>query len=152
MSIENIGKNSGKRFRRGRNKHDLMSEINITPLVDVMLVLLIIFIVSTPLLVNAVPLDLPETSASSLNADTEPLTVSVADDGRIAINEKYYPREEFVARLKAVASTTPEGFKQRIVVRGAKAANYGQMLDILALIQQAVFNNVTLASVPVHGG
>lgn len=129
-----------------------MSEINVTPFVDVMLVLLIVFMVSAPLLVNGVPLDLPETAAGALNADTEPLTVSVAQDGKIAIKEEYYPRDEFVARLKAVGGATAAGFQQRIVVRGAKAANYGQVLDILALIQQAGFHNVALASVPVQGG
>lgn len=152
MSVGNMRKKGNGRRRRSRGQYGLMSEINVTPFVDVMLVLLIVFMVSAPLLVNGVPLDLPETAAGSLNADTEPLTVSVAEDGRIAIKEEYYPHEEFTARLKAVGSAMPEGFRQRIVVRGAKAANYGQMLDILALIQQAGFHNVALASIPVQGG
>jgi len=128
-----------------------MSEINVTPFVDVMLVLLIVFMVSAPLLVNGVPLDLPETVAGSFGADTEPLTVSIVEDGRIAIREEYYPREEFSARLKAVGSAIEEGFGHRVVIRGAKTISYEQVLDILALIQQAGFHNVALASVPVQG-
>lgn len=151
MSARNIGKHDDRR-RRSRGKRGLMSEINVTPFVDVMLVLLIVFMVSAPLLVNGVPLELPETSAGALKGDSEPLTVSVAEDGRIAIKEEYYPRDAFVARLKAVGGATREGFSQRIVVRAAKGANYGQVLEILALIQQAGFKNVALASMPARSG
>ncbi|RCL01081.1 MAG: biopolymer transport protein TolR [Candidatus Tokpelaia sp. JSC188] len=137
------------RRRHRRSRYNLMSEINITPFVDVVLVLLVIFMVSAPLLVNGVPIDLPEMTADHLNADTEPLTVSIAEDGRIAIKEAYYPREEFSVRLKTIGTATPEGFRQRIVIRGAKTASYEKVLDILSLIQKAGFHNVALATVPV---
>lgn len=154
MSVGNSGGSSGGRRgrRRNRGKHGMMSEINVTPMVDVMLVLLIIFMVSAPLLVNGVPLDLPETSAGAIQGETEPLTVSVTEDGRYAIKEEFFPREEIVNRLKAIGGTSKEGMQQRIIVRGATDANYGKVVDIIALIQQAGFKNIALASKAVSSG
>ncbi|RCL01200.1 MAG: biopolymer transport protein TolR [Candidatus Tokpelaia sp. JSC085] len=151
MSIGNVCGKSHKSYRR-RERHGLINEINITPFIDVTLVLLIVFMVSAPFLVNGVLLDLPETSADVLDIETKPLTISVATDDRIAIEEEYYPSEEFIAKLKAIGHATSGGFKQRIVVRGERVISYGQMLSILALIQQAGFNNIALVSIPVQGG
>ena len=126
-----------------------MSDINVTPFVDVMLVLLIIFMVSAPLLVNGVPLDLPKTQAGPVNTDTKPLTVSIDDQGRLAVNEEYYNNaDEVIAKLKAVTDTGGDASKQRIFVRGAKTVEYQKILDLLATIQKAGFTNVALASLP----
>jgi len=137
----------GGRRRRG-SKPRLMSEINMTPFIDVMLVLLIIFMVSAPLLVNGVPLDLPKTSAQAIKGETEPLTVSVDRQGRLAIKQEYYSQDEFIAKMKALGANMPEGFKQRIVVMGDRAVSYDKVLEVLALLQKTGFNNVALASLP----
>jgi len=134
--------------RRRRGKTRLMSEINMTPFIDVMLVLLIIFMVSAPLLVNGVPLDLPKTSASAIKGETEPLTVSVDKEGRLAIKQEYYSEDQFVAKLKALGENTPEGFKQRIVVMADREVSYDKVLQALALLQKTGFTNVALASLP----
>lgn len=147
-----VGSSGGSK-RRGRRggvpRRGLMSEINVTPFVDVMLVLLIIFMVSAPLLVNGVPLDLPKTQAGPVNTETKPLTVSINDQGRLAVNEEYYDTpDEVVAKLKAVTESGGDASKQRIFVRGAKTVEYQKVLDLLAIIQKAGFTNVALASLP----
>jgi len=108
-------KGGGGRRRRGGRKA-VMSEINVTPFVDVMLVLLIIFMVAAPMMTVGVPLDLPKTSAKALNAETQPITVSVKADGAVFLQETAIPAEEIAAKLEAVATT---GYTERIFVRGA---------------------------------
>ncbi len=124
MSVGNQGMQSGGRRRRGR-KPALMSEINVTPFVDVMLVLLIIFMVSAPLLTVGVPIDLPDTQAKAMNADTQPITVSVNSEGKIYLQETEIPIDEVVPKLQAIAKT---GYEERIFVRGDKAADYGTVM------------------------
>lgn len=149
MAFTNMASPRGRRGRRRGNRRGLMSEINVTPFVDVMLVLLIIFMVSAPLLVNGVPLDLPQTSAGPVNMQTQPLTVSIDAEGKFAVNNEYYETaEEVVAKLKAQTQTTGDAAKQRIFVRGAKTIAYQKVLDLLAIIQKAGFSNVALASLP----
>lgn len=126
MSVGNQGMQSGGRRRRGRKKA-LMSEINVTPFVDVMLVLLIIFMVSAPLLTVGVPIDLPDTQAKAMNADTQPITVSVNSEGKIYLQETEIPIEEVVPKLQAIAKT---GYEERIFVRGDKAADYGTVMKL----------------------
>ncbi|MCZ2328821.1 protein TolR [Bartonella sp. F02] len=133
--------------RRRRSNTPLMSEINITPFVDVMLVLLIIFMVSAPLLVNGVPLDLPQSKAGPVRADSPPLTVSLDAQGRLAINQDYYETPEaLITKLKAQLIAHPEHKNQRIFVRAAKTVEYQKVLQLLADIQKAGFSNVALAS------
>ena len=96
--------------RRGRH-HALMSEINVTPMVDVMLVLLIIFMVAAPLLTVGVPIDLPETKAKAMNADTQPIQISIGPSGEIHLQETEIPQEELVAKLQAISKT---GYDERI--------------------------------------
>ncbi len=142
MSVGNQGMQSGGRRRRGRKKA-LMSEINVTPFVDVMLVLLIIFMVSAPLLTVGVPIDLPDTQAKAMNADTQPITVSVNNEGKIFLQETEIPIEEVVPKLQAIAKT---GYEERIFVRGDKAADYGTVMKVMARISAAGFKNIGLVT------
>jgi biopolymer transport protein TolR len=141
MSVGN-GMQSGGRRRRGRKKA-LMSEINVTPFVDVMLVLLIIFMVSAPLLTVGVPIDLPDTQAKAMNADTQPITVSVSNEGTIYLQETDIPIEEVVPKLQAISKT---GYEERIFVRGDKAADYGTVMKVMARISAAGFKNIGLVT------
>ncbi|EEY05217.1 protein TolR [Brucella neotomae] len=142
MSVGNQGMQSGERRRRGR-KPALMSEINVTPFVDVMLVLLIIFMVSAPLLTVGVPIDLPDTQAKAMNADTQPITVSVNSEGKIYLQETEIPIDEVVPKLQAIAKT---GYEERIFVRGDKAADYGTVMKVMARISAAGFKNIGLVT------
>ena len=133
--------------RRGRH-HGLMSEINVTPFVDVMLVLLIIFMVAAPLLTVGVPIDLPETQAKAMNADTQPITISVNQSGQIHLQETEIPMEEVVPKLQAIAKT---GYEERIFIRGDKMADYGTVMKVMAVISSAGFKNIGLVSLPEQG-
>lgn len=135
-------KGGGGRRRRGGRKA-VMSEINVTPFVDVMLVLLIIFMVAAPMMTVGVPLDLPKTSAKALNAETQPITVSVKADGAVFLQETAIPVEEIAAKLEAVATT---GYTERIFVRGDGAAPYGVIADVMSRIQSAGFTNIGLVT------
>ncbi|NUS19412.1 MAG: protein TolR [Mesorhizobium sp.] len=128
--------------RRGRH-HALMSEINVTPMVDVMLVLLIIFMVAAPLLTVGVPIDLPETKAKALNVDTQPITISIGANGEIHLQETEIPLDELVAKLQAILKT---GYDERIFIRGDKATNYGAAMKVMGLIQDAGYKNIGLIS------
>ncbi len=120
-----------------------MSEINVTPMVDVMLVLLIIFMVAAPLLTVGVPLELPKTEAKALNADTQPITISVKSGGEVFLNDSEVPIDEVVAKLQAVAKT---GYEERIFVRGDKSADYGTVMRVMARISAAGFKNIGLVT------
>ncbi|WP_019222833.1 protein TolR [Bartonella rattaustraliani] len=139
---------SHKKTRRRHHSHSqLMSEINVTPFVDVMLVLLIIFMVSAPLLVNGVPLDLPRSQAGPVHAQSTPLTVSLDAQGRFAINQDYYETSEaLIAQLKVQLESDPEKKNQRLFVRAAKTVEYQKVLQLLADLQKAGFSQVALAS------
>ena len=143
--------NSGKRSRRrrGRGSGGVMSEINVTPMVDVMLVLLIIFMIAAPLMTVGVPIDLPDTQAKSLNTDTQPITVSVNAAGEIFIQETPIAIEEIVPKLQAIAKA---GYEERIFVRGDKLADYGTVMKVMARISSAGFKNLGLVSLPEQGG
>ncbi len=146
-----VGNRSGKgsRRRRGRGSGGVMSEINVTPMVDVMLVLLIIFMVAAPLMTVGVPIDLPDTQAKSLNTDTQPITVSVNQAGEIFIQETPITIEEIVPKLQAIAK---QGYEERIFVRGDKLADYGTVMKVMARISSAGFKNLGLVSLPEQGG
>ncbi|MBB3392078.1 biopolymer transport protein TolR [Rhizobium sp. BK275] len=140
-----VGGNSGGgggRRRRGRNK-GVISEINVTPLVDVMLVLLIIFMVAAPMMTVGVPIDLPETQAKALNSETQPITISVKNNGEVYLQETPIPAEEIAAKLEAIATT---GYNERIFVRGDATAPYGVIADVMARIQGAGFKNIGLVT------
>nr|WP_246730390.1 protein TolR [Nitratireductor mangrovi] len=143
MSVMQSGGRGGRGHRRRGRHHALMSEINVTPFVDVMLVLLIIFMVAAPLLTVGVPIDLPETQAKALNSDTQPITVSVNNQGQIFLQETEVPIDEVVPKLEAISRT---GYDERIYVRGDKAADYGTIMKVMARISAAGFRNLGLVT------
>jgi biopolymer transport protein TolR len=122
-----------------------MAEINVTPMVDVMLVLLIIFMVSAPLLTVGVPLDLPQTKAKTLDLDKEPLTVSVKE-GQVYLQNTEIPVEELVAKLKAITEARGGGADERIFVRGDQRIAYGVVMKVMGQIQAAGFSKVALVT------
>ena len=140
-SIQPRGGGGGGRGRRAR--HRPMSEINVTPFVDVMLVLLIIFMVAAPLLTVGVPLDLPETQAKPLEGATEPITISVAADGRIYIQDTEIAADEVVAKLEAIAQN---GYDERIFVRGDRNADYGTIMGVMGRINAAGYKRLGLVT------
>lgn len=141
MGMSMATSSSGKKRRTRR--YQPVSEINVTPFVDVMLVLLIIFMVSAPLLTVGVPIDLPDSKAKSLNAETQPITISVNEKGEIYLQETQIPEQELVAKLKAIASA---GYEERIYVRGDKGANYGKVVQVMARISAAGYKHIGLVT------
>jgi len=133
----------GGAIRRRRNKAPVMAEINVTPMVDVMLVLLIIFMVSAPLLTVGVPLDLPQTQAKSIDQDQNPLTVSVNLQGQVFLNDAEIPVDDLVAKLKAVTEARA-GLEERIFVRGDKKVDYGTVMKVMGRLSSAGFRRVAL--------
>lgn len=138
---------SGGRGSRRRRRHAPMSEINVTPFVDVILVLLIIFMVTAPLLTVGVPLDMPKTRAGAVNADTKPLTISVDAEGKVYLQESEINIDEITAKLRAI-SDNREGEETRIFVRGDKSVQYEIIARVLADISGAGFKKITLSSLP----
>jgi biopolymer transport protein TolR len=141
MSVGQAGTRGGHR-RRGR-RQALMSEINVTPFVDVMLVLLIIFMIAAPMLTVGVPIDLPETQARALESETQPITISVNAQGQVFIQETEIAVEDVVSTLQAVAAT---GYDERIYVRGDRAADYGTVMRVMARISSAGYRNLGLVT------
>ncbi len=125
---------------RGRG---VSAEINVTPLVDVMLVLLIIFMISAPLLTVGVPIDLPQSQAKSLDQEREPLTLSVNDKGQVFLQSTEIKIEELVDKLKAVAK---QGTEERIYVRGDKKVDYGTVMKVMGRLQAAGYRKVALVT------
>ncbi|MBB3971500.1 biopolymer transport protein TolR [Hansschlegelia beijingensis] len=126
-----------------------MSDINVTPMVDVMLVLLIIFMVSAPLLTVGVPIDLPQTSANPLNEEKEPLTITVKNDGAVFLQETPIEVDELAPRLIAI---TNSGYEERIYVRGDRNVNYGQVMKVMGTLSSAGFRRVALVTELEQGG
>ena len=137
--------------RRARHRRSVMAEINVTPMVDVMLVLLIIFMVSAPLLTVGVPIDLPQTQAKSLEQDKEPLTVSVNEKGQVFLQNSEIDVDELVAKLQAVAQARG-GTEARIYVRGDKKVDYGTMMRVMGRLSGAGFHRVALVTEFEQGG
>jgi biopolymer transport protein TolR len=130
---------------RGRGRYKPMAEINVTPMVDVMLVLLIIFMVAAPLMTVGVPVDLPKTNASQLNQDNEPITITVNPEGKIFLQETEVPIEGLVAQLQAIGREQPAGApERRIFVRGDKAISYGRVMEVMGTISSGGFSKVAL--------
>jgi biopolymer transport protein TolR len=128
-----------------------MSEINVTPMVDVMLVLLIIFMVSAPLLTVGVQVDLPRTQGQALDQDHEPLTVSVKSNEEVFLQEAKIDVGDLLPKLKAIADARA-GVEERIYVRGDEKVNYGAVLDVFSRLKDAGFHRVTLVTLPSKQG
>jgi len=132
-------------FKLRRSTKEPISEINVTPFVDVMLVLLIIFMVTAPLLTVGVQVDLPETSADTLPEETEPLTLTINAKGEIFIQETKVEYEKIIAKIMAVSNNRTD---TRIFVRGDKTINYGRVLEIMGMLSGSGFTKVALISEP----
>jgi biopolymer transport protein TolR len=140
MSIK-AGGGGRRRGRRGR--HAPMSEINVTPMVDVMLVLLIIFMVAAPLLTVGVPIELPQSQGKQLESNHEPLTISVSSNGDVFIGETQVPLDEMPEKLKAIAKN---GVDEQIFVRGDKGTTYGTVMRVMGRISAGGFKKVSLVT------
>ena len=131
---------------RKRRRHAVMSEINVTPMVDVMLVLLIIFMISAPLLTVGVPIDLPQSQAKNIDQEREPLTVSVNTEGKVFLQESEVPIEELVPKLRAIGEARGGAEGERIYVRGDRTVDYGTMMKVMGRLSAAGFRRVALVT------
>jgi biopolymer transport protein TolR len=137
------GQMNGSRMGRRPGRYAAMSDINVTPFVDVMLVLLVVFMITAPLLTVGVPIDLPKTSAANLPGNEEPLTVSINEQGEIYLQETLVKREELVARLLAISENLTD---RRIFVRGDRSVDYGTVMEVMGSLNAAGFNKVALVT------
>jgi biopolymer transport protein TolR len=130
---------------RGRpgSRYRPMSDINVTPLVDVMLVLLVVFMVTAPLLTVGVPVDLPQTQAPPINEPKEPTVITVNKEGEIYVQDNAVPQDALVAKLQAVTNSNPDAV---LYVRGDKDINYGKVLEVMSLISNAGFHKISLVA------
>ncbi|HZC55530.1 MAG TPA: protein TolR [Xanthobacteraceae bacterium] len=129
-----------------------MSDINVTPFVDVMLVLLIVFMVSAPLLTVGVPLDLPQSQAKALQQDNEPLTVSVTVDGQIFLQKEPIQIDALIPKLRAIIDARGGNFDNLIYVRGDRKVDYGTMMRVMGRISGAGYHKVALVTEVEQGG
>ena len=134
---------NGSRLGRRPGRYSAMSEINVTPFVDVMLVLLVVFMITAPLLTVGVPIDLPKTAASTLQGSEEPLTISINDKGKIYLQKTLVKQEELVARMLAISENLTS---RRIFVRGDRLVDYGTVMEVMGSLNAAGFNKVALVT------
>jgi len=135
---------SNPRKGRGRGRSGRpMAEINVTPFVDVMLVLLIVFMVTAPLLTVGVPVDLPQTRAKSLGEDREPLSVTIDKGGKIFLQNTPIEADDLVPKLIAISNN---GYNQRIFVRGDNSVDYGKVMQVMGLLNSAGFTRIGLVT------
>ena len=137
--------------RRGRNvrrsrRHGLNAEINVTPLVDVMLVLLIVFMIAAPLLSVGVPVELPKTDAKSLPSQNEPITITVDETGGVFLQDTEIALDDLVERLVAIAGN---GYEERIYLRADESSDYGAVMKVMARVNAAGFSNLGLVTDPI---
>jgi biopolymer transport protein TolR len=133
----------GGRFRRRR--YVPIADINVTPMVDVMLVLLVIFMITAPLLTVGVPVDLPQTQANAIKDPEEPMSVSINAEGKVFLQDAEIELTALVPRLRAIAGTNPD---LRIFVRGDKTVDYGRVMEVMGTINAGGFNKVALITAP----
>jgi biopolymer transport protein TolR len=145
FSVSRPSRGNSVKYRRTRP----MSEINVTPMVDVMLVLLVIFMVTAPLLTVGVKVDLPTTQASEIKGEDEPLAVTVDSRGRVFLQDTEVKMDALVPRLKAIAASKPD---LRIFVRGDKAIRYGRVMEVMSAIHAGGFHKVALLTEPFDAG
>lgn len=126
-----------------RSKRQLMCEINITPFVDVMLVLLVVFMVTAPMMISGINVNLPKTSAAPISGNDEPLTITVTDKGTVYIQDVEIELKELAAKLSAV---TKEKKDSRILIRGDKNTSYGSIMEVVGSINQAGYSHISLVT------
>ncbi|MCK2055972.1 biopolymer transporter ExbD [Methylobacterium sp. 37f] len=134
----------GGRRRRGR-RHAAINEINMTPFIDVVLVLLIVFMVAAPMMTVGVPLDLPQSKASPLNSDTKPVTLSIRQSGQVFLDGSELSDDTIVPKL---TETSKSGFDERVFVRGDKRVDYGRVAQVMAIVTGGGFKKVALVTEP----
>ena len=137
----------GKRRRRRSRRGGPINEINMTPFIDVVLVLLIIFMVAAPMMTVGVPLDLPQSKASPLNSDVKPITLSIRQTGQIFLGEDELTDEMIIPKLTETAKT---GTEERVFVRGDKRVDYGRVAQVMAIVTGGGFKKVALVTEPEH--
>jgi biopolymer transport protein TolR len=125
----------------GRHRYKPMAEINVTPMVDVMLVLLVIFMVAAPLLTVGVPVDLPQSKAPAITEPKEPLVITVNAEGKLFLQNSEVGDDELVPRLQAITKSNPDA---DIYVRGDRAINYGRVMEVMGMVSAAGFTKVSL--------
>ncbi|MGH1572758.1 ExbD/TolR family protein [Methylobacterium sp. P31] len=137
----------GKRRRRRGRRGGAINEINMTPFIDVVLVLLIIFMVAAPMMTVGVPLDLPQSKASPLNSDVKPITLSIRQTGQVFLGEDELTDDMIVPKLTETAKT---GTEERVFVRGDKRVDYGRVAQVMAIVTGGGFKKVALVTEPEH--
>jgi biopolymer transport protein TolR len=145
MGMSGIAVRKSGRRRRGVPRYRAMAEINMTPFIDVILVLLIIFMVTAPLLATGVAIDLPRTKAAALNIEQKPISVAVDDRGSVYVMDQLVQVTELADKLKEVATS---GVDERIYVRGANLVNYGRIAEVMSIITAAGYKKVALVTNP----
>ncbi|WP_375466253.1 ExbD/TolR family protein [uncultured Methylobacterium sp.] len=145
MSMAAGAQGGGKRRRRGRRGGGPINEINMTPFIDVVLVLLIIFMVAAPMMTVGVPLDLPQSKASPLNSDTKPVTLSIRQSGQVFLGEDELTDDTIIPKLTVEAKS---GFDERVFVRGDKRVDYGRVAQVMAIVTGGGFKKVALVTEP----
>jgi biopolymer transport protein TolR len=141
MAVSNGGGGGRRRGRRRGGGNTAMSDINVTPMVDVMLVLLIVFMVAAPLLTVGVPIDLPKTQAKQMDTDSKPVTITVKPDGSVFLMDQPVQLNNLIA---AIQPLTPEGTDDRIYLRGDTSANYGAVMQVMGVLSQAGYAKIGL--------
>ncbi len=145
MGMSMAASRKGGRRRRGVPRYGAMADINMTPFIDVMLVLLIIFMVAAPLLATGVAVDLPQTKSAPLNIEQKPVSISIDEKGQIFVMDQPVTIEALVEKLK---ESVKNGADERVYVRGSKAVNYGRVAEVMSLVTGAGFKKVALVTEP----
>ena len=145
MAAEWDGAFTNGRSRNGRRRRPPMSQINVTPFVDVMLVLLVIFMITAPLLTVGVEVDLPETDSPPLSGDDEPLSITITGDGTTYLQEIEVTLTDLIPKLRAITERRPD---VRIFIRGDREIEYGRVMEVMGVLNAAGFNNVALVTEP----
>jgi biopolymer transport protein TolR len=142
---------AGGRGRRGRRR-PVMSDINVTPFVDVMLVLLIVFMVSAPLLTVGVPVDMPPSQAKALRQNNDPLTISMPDDGKVYLQKDEIALNDLIPKLKAIIDARGGNMSETIYMRVDKKIDYGTMMQVVGRINRAGYSKITFITEGEQGG
>ncbi|WP_158816402.1 biopolymer transporter ExbD [Methylocapsa sp. S129] len=143
MGMSMAAGRKGGRRRRGVPRYGAMADINMTPFIDIMLVLLIIFMVAAPLLATGVAVDLPQTKAGPLNIDQKPISIAINDQGQLFLMDAPVANEDLIAKLQGIAK---DGFDERIYLRADKGILYGRVAEVMASLTAAGYKKVALVT------